>query len=94
MTKADIVVKVADATGLTRTEVEVVFDGIFKVMSAELAEHGHIELRRFGTFKTAVRSERNAHNPRTGEAVHVERHTKPVFKPSPQLREMVNSKNK
>lgn len=93
MTKADIVAKVADSTGLTRKEVEVVFDGIIKVISAELADHRHIELRGFGTFKVAVRSPRKAHNPRTGEPVKVERKTKPVFKPSPRLKSMVNSKS-
>jgi len=89
MTKADIVDTVAGATGLTRSEVSAVFDGVLKVIASELADGGSIELRRFGTFKPVKRAARQALNPRTGEPVRVAARVVPVFKPSPQLKALV-----
>jgi len=91
MNRADIVEKVADATGLTRAEVSAVFEGILKLIENELTEGGTVELRRFGTFRCVSRAARRAVNPRTGDPVQVEARTVPTFKPSPKLRELVKN---
>jgi DNA-binding protein HU-beta len=89
MNRADIVGKIAEATGMTRAEVSTVFEGILKLITAELAHGGTVELRRFGTFRIAKRAARRAVNPRTGEPVVVPARVVPNFKSSPQLREAV-----
>ncbi len=89
MNRADIVEQVSNATGLTRTEVAVVFEGILKSIEKELTEGGTVELRRFGTYRCVRRAARKAVNPRTGQPVQVEARTVPTFKPSPKLRTAV-----
>jgi nucleoid DNA-binding protein len=89
MNRAEIIASISNQTGLTRTEVSVVFEGILKLIESELARGGTIELRRFGTFRCVVRAARRAVNPRTGEPVEVGRRIIPAFKPSPKLRQKV-----
>ncbi|HET9137469.1 MAG TPA: HU family DNA-binding protein [Candidatus Kapabacteria bacterium] len=94
MTKADIVNRVANATGVTKLETEILVDGFFKTISDMLAEGEHFEIRGFGTFKVKERKPRMARNPRTGEAVPLEVHWVPTFKPSRELRTLVNDRMK
>jgi len=85
MNRADIVENIADKTGLTRTDVTAVFEGILKLIESELVRGGNVELRRFGTFRCVRRAARQAVNPRTGEPVSVPEKIVPVFKSSPKL---------
>ena len=86
MTKADIVNRVANATGVTKLETEILVDGFFKTISEALADGEHFEIRGFGTFKVKQRKPRIARNPRTGEPVPLTMHYVPTFKPSRELR--------
>ncbi len=89
MTKADLVERVAEKTGLTRTDVAVVVDSLLEVIKKSL-ENGHnIEIRGFGTFKIKLRKARKARNPRTGEVVPVPDRKVPVFKPSNEFKSMI-----
>ena len=89
MTKADLVEKVAEGTGLTRTDVAVVVDAFLDTVKISM-ENGHnIEIRGFGTFKVKLRKERKARNPRTGEVVPVPSRKVPVFKPSNEFKNMI-----
>ncbi len=90
MTKADIVDRIAQATGLTKVETEVVVDGFLKTVIEAMTEGVHIEIRGFGTFKVKKRQARIARNPRTGEPVPLDEHYVPVFKVSKELRDRVD----
>ena len=94
MTKADIVNRVANATGVTKLETEVLVEGFFKTIADALASGEHIEIRGFGTFKTKKRLPRIARNPRTGEAVSLGEHFVPTFKPSRELRQLIDDRQK
>ena len=94
MTKADIVNRIANATGVTKLETEILVDGFFKTMTDALANGDHIEIRGFGTFRTKKRSARMARNPRTGQAVPVEEQFVPIFKPSRELRNIIDDRQK
>jgi DNA-binding protein HU-beta len=94
MTKADIVNRVANATGVTKLETEVLVEGFFKTIADALANGEHIEIRGFGTFKTKKRLPRIARNPRTGEAVSLGEHFVPTFKPSRELRQLIDDRQK
>ena len=90
MTKADLVEKVADRTGLTRTDVAVVVDAFLDTVKKSVEAGHNIEIRGFGTFKVKLRKARIARNPRTGEPVHVPARRVPVFKVSKELKELVS----
>ncbi len=94
MTKADIVNRVANATGVTKFETEILIDGFFKTMTDALANGDHIEIRGFGSFRTKKRAARQGRNPRTGEAVAVEERFMPSFKPSRELRNIIDDRQK
>ena len=90
MTKADIVDKVADGTGLTKLETEVIIEGFFKTVIDALKEGRGIEIRGFGSFKVKKKNARQARNPKTGDQVFVPEHYVPTFKFSKDFKEIVD----
>ncbi|MCX6832792.1 MAG: integration host factor subunit beta [Candidatus Zixiibacteriota bacterium] len=89
MTKADLVEKVAERTGLTRTDVAVVVDSFLDTIKKSMEEMQNIEIRGFGTFKIKLRKARKARNPRTGDEVPVPDRKVPVFKPSNEFKDLI-----
>jgi nucleoid DNA-binding protein len=92
MTKADLVEQVAEAIGpgITKKDCALVVDGLLNAIKNAMADHTHIEIRGFGTFKVRKRRSRMARNPRTGEPVEVPARAVPIFKPSKDLRNQVS----
>ena len=93
MTKADLVEKVAEKTGLTRTDVAVVVDTFLESVRKALETGHNIEIRGFGTFKIKLRKARKARNPRTGDVVPVPDRKVPVFKPSNEFKTMITKQS-
>lgn len=91
MTKAQIVDRISEATGLTKLETEAVVDGFMHTVLAAVAEGERVELRGFGTFRAVERAPRTARNPRTDEPVPVPRRMAPVFKPAQEFRRRVEA---
>jgi len=91
MTKADLVDRVASKTGLTKRDVAVVVEALLEAIKDALADHRHIEIREFGTFKVKQRKASMKYNPRDrSQKVIVPAKMVPVFKPSKFLKEKVN----
>ncbi len=91
ITKADLLKRVAEATGVTKVETEAIIDGFMKSIIETLQEGNRIEMRGFGVFLARKRRPRMARNPRTGESVPMGEHYVPVFKPSREMRNHVNN---
>jgi len=91
MTKADIVDRIAMATGLTKLETEAVVDGFIVTVIDSLKEGQSIEIRKFGSFKVVKRAPRVARNPRTNEKVNVPEQFVPVFRVSKSFQEGVDT---
>lgn len=91
VTRAQIVDRIAAATGLTRLETEAVVEGFLHTVVAAVRDGGAVELRGFGTFEARPRAARTARNPRTGEPADVPRQFVPVFRPAAGFREAVNA---
>ena len=90
MTKADLVGKIATATGLTKVDTEAVVNG-FIIAIGETLQHGEdIEIRGFGTFRVREKRPRVARNPRTGAKVEVPSRHVPSFKPSRDFKDAVD----
>lgn len=86
MTKADIVDRIALATGLTKIETEAVVEGFLTTVVEAVSAGERIELRGFGSFRAVERAPRTARNPRTDTPVPVPRRLAPVFKPALEFR--------
>jgi integration host factor subunit beta len=50
-----------------------------------------IEIRGFGSFRTRQRNPRVGRNPKTGDRVEVPAKKIPFFKPSKELKDLINS---
>ena len=91
MTKADIVERIAAGTGLTKIETKAVINGFLSTVSEALVQGESIELRGFGSFRIQHRAPRIARNPATREEVQIAARNVPIFRPSKDLREAVES---
>lgn len=91
VTKADIVDKIANETGLTKLETKAVVDGLLLSIIEALADGKRIELRGFGVFSVKSRKPRMARNPRTGDPVPLEERFIPTFKVSSEFQEKVHT---
>ena len=90
MTKADLVEKVTGLGDLTRRDGEVIVETIFGSVIGALQSGDKIEIRGFGSFRIRQRNPRIGRNPKTGERVDVPAKRVPYFKPSKELRDLVN----
>lgn len=90
MTKADLVDQVVALGDLTRRDGEIIVETLFESVIAALRADDKVEVRGFGSFRTRKRNSRTGRNPKTGAAVEVPAKRVPFFKPSKDLRDLVN----
>ena len=91
MTKADLIEEVSRLAELTRKDSEVIVETIFDSVVRSLRVGDKIEIRGFGSFRTRQRKPRVGRNPKTGERVEVPDKKIPFFKPSKELKDLVNN---
>ena len=91
MTKADLVDQVTAIGDLTRRDGEVIVDTLFDAVIGALKSGDKIEIRGFGSFRTRQRKPRVGRNPKTGDRVEVPAKKIPFFKPSKELKDLVNN---
>ena len=93
MTKSELILKIGELNPhLYQRDVERIVSTIFDEISSALARGDRVELRGFGAFSVKQRNARLGRNPRTGDAVAVERKAVPFFKTGKQLRDRLNGK--
>ncbi len=90
MTKADLIDEVSKAVEMTRKESEQIVDTIFESIVKALRGGDKIEIRGFGSFRTRQRLARIGRNPKTGAKVDVPAKKIPYFKPSKELKDLIN----
>ena len=90
MTKAELIEEVSRVSDLTKKHSEIIVDTVFKSIINALHRGDKIELRGFGSFRIRQRESRKGRNPKTGERVDVPAKRIPFFKPSKELRDIVN----
>ena len=91
LTKADLIEEVLRITELPRKESETIVETIFESIIDALQKGDKIEIRGFGSFRTRQRQPRIGRNPKTGARVEVPAKKIPYFKPSKELKDVVNS---
>src|ERR671922_2095616 len=91
MTKADLIDEVSRVVELTRKDSEVIVETIFGSIVRSLHTGDKIEIRGFGSFRTRQRKPRIGRNPKTGDKVEVPAKKIPFFKPSKELKDLVNN---
>ena len=83
MTKAEIIKKISDETGIPSKDVAATVEGFMEEIRVSLAENKeNVYLRGFGTFTVKQRAAKTARNISKNTTLVIEAHDFPAFKPS------------
>ena len=91
MTKAELIEEVSRDLELARKDSEVIVEVIFDSVVRALRGGDKVEIRGLGSFRTRQRQPRVGHNPKTGARVEVPAKRIPFFKPSKELKNLLNA---
>src|ERR1039457_4475377 len=91
VTKAELIEEVSKVVEVTRKDSEGIVEAIFGGIVGSLHRGEKIEIRGFGSFRTRQRQPRVGRNPKTGTRVEVPSKRIPYFKPSKELKDLVNT---
>ncbi len=90
MNKQDIVARIAEEAGITKTAATAAVDAFFDSVTRTLKKGQPITFVGFGTFKTANRKARTARNPQTGAAIKIPKRRVVRFSAGKALKGAVN----
>ena len=83
MTKADVINKIMEATGLQKREVSVVVESFMETVKYSLLkDKENVYLRGFGSFIIKHRAEKTARNITKNTTITIAAHDLPCFKPA------------
>jgi len=82
VTKADIISRIAEQTGIDKADVAITVEAFFSVIKNSLAEGDNVYVRGFGSFINKKRAKKIARNISKNTAIVIEEHYVPSFKPS------------
>ena len=90
MNKADLVAKVAELSGLSRTDADRATDGVFAAITTALKAGEDVRLVGFGSFSVSSRPARDGRNPATGAAITIPAGKVAKFSVGKALKDAVN----
>ena len=90
MTRAELIVNVADNAKIDRKTAEKAVAATFEAIKRALIEGDKVQVLGFGTFEVRERAARKGRNPRTGEEIEIKSSKLPSFKAGKSLKEAVN----
>jgi DNA-binding protein HU-beta len=85
MNKAELITKIADDSGITKTQANSVLDSFVEAVTKTLKGGGKVTLVGFGTFSVSKRAARNGRNPQTGEVIKIKARRVARFKAGKEL---------
>lgn len=91
MRKSDLAYYLSARYNVTIPEANTIIDDLLDKIIREMEKGEKVSLRNFGTFYPKKRSQRTARNVVKGTKITVPEHTAPVFKPSAEFKQRVNS---
>lgn len=89
MTKTELIVELADRTGLSKVDAEKVLKAFIETVEDTLVKGEKLQLTGFGTFEVIERAAREGRNPKTGEPMSIPETKSPKFKPGKSLKDLV-----
>ena len=82
MTKADIVTKIADRTGMEKSDVLAVVENFMHEVKTNMESGENVYLRGFGSFVLKKRAEKTGRNISKNTTIKIPAHNIPAFKPA------------
>lgn len=89
MNKMELVNKVAEKTGLKKSQAESAVNSVFNAIEEALAAGEKVQVIGFGTFETRKRSARSGRNPQTGATIDIPESVVPAFKAGNKLKDVI-----
>ena len=71
MNKAELINKIADDTGITKTQANASIDSFIEAVTKTLKGGGKVTLVGFGTFTVSKSKARKGRNPQTGADINI-----------------------
>jgi DNA-binding protein HU-beta len=90
MNKQDLISKIAQDTGITKSNAAAAVDSFIEGITKSLKKNQPITFVGFGTFKTAQRKARTARNPQTGASIKVPKRRVVRFSAGKALKQSLN----
>ena len=89
MNKQDLISKIAQDTGITKSNAAAAVDSFIEGITKSLKKGQPITFVDFGTFKTAQRKARTARNPQTGASIKIPKRRVVRFSAGKALKNLV-----
>ncbi len=90
MTRAELIVAVADKARIDRKTAEKAVAATFDTIRESMVKGDKVQVLGFGTFENRTRAARKGRNPRTGEEINIAASNLPSFKAGKSLKEACN----
>jgi DNA-binding protein HU-beta len=85
MNKAELVAKIADDAGITKSQANGALDSFVEAVTKTLKGGGKVTLVGFGTFSVSKRNARTGRNPQTGAVIKIKAKKVARFKAGKEL---------
>ena len=89
MTKAEMIVAVAEKTGMTKKDADKAVSAVLETITETLKKGDKITLTGFGSFEIKTRAAHAGINPKTKAPITIAECKVPVFKAGKALKESV-----
>ena len=89
MNKADIINKVHEELGITKSDAEKAVETVLSCVVDSLVAGQEVSIAGLGIFSAKMRNARTARNPRTGESIEVPAMRVPKFRAAKALKDAV-----
>ena len=94
MNKTEFIAAIAEKSGMSKADVEVIFSATFDTITGSWVKQDKIAIPGFGSFATKVRDERKGRNPSTGKEMTIPKTVVANFKAATQLKEVINNSSR
>ena len=85
MNKAELISKIAEDAGITKTQANLTIDAFVDAVTKTLKKGDKVTLVGFGTFSVSKRAARNGRNPQTGAVIKIKAKKVAKFKAGKDL---------
>ena len=85
MNKGELITKLSEDAGITKTQANDALDSFIEAVTKTLKGGGKVTLVGFGTFSVSKRSARNGRNPQTGAVIKIKARKVAKFKAGKEL---------
>jgi DNA-binding protein HU-beta len=85
MNKSELITKIAEDAGITKTQANATIDSFVDAVTKTLKKGDKVTLVGFGTFSVSKRAARNGRNPQTGAVIKIKAKKVAKFKAGKEL---------